>query len=47
MLLGLKKLKEKRIVHRDIKLGNIFIDDNCEAYIGDFGKVFLFKKKKL
>jgi cell division cycle 2-like protein len=34
---GLKYLHENDIMHRDIKPGNIFIDENCNVKIGDFG----------
>ena len=38
---GLKYLKENKIVHRDIKLDNILMDDKCNVKLGDFG----FSKK--
>ena len=34
---GLRYMHLHRIIHRDIKLGNIFIDENMEIKIGDFG----------
>lgn len=37
MLDGLGYIHNKRIIHRDIKLGNIFVDENMNVKIGDFG----------
>ena len=34
---GLKYLQAKQIVHRDLKLGNLFIDENMRVKLGDFG----------
>ena len=33
---GLVYLHQKGIIHRDIKLKNIFLDDNLNIRIGDF-----------
>ena len=30
-------LHKNRIIHRDLKLGNLFINDEMEVKIGDFG----------
>jgi len=30
-------LHEKHIIHRDLKLGNLFLNDQMEIKIGDFG----------
>jgi len=37
LLLGVKHLHEKKIIHRDLKLGNLFLNDDMELKIGDFG----------
>ena len=37
LLMGVKHLHESKIIHRDLKLGNLFLNDNMELKIGDFG----------
>jgi len=37
LLTGVKYLHEIKIIHRDLKLGNIFLNDQMEVKIGDFG----------
>lgn len=37
MLSALKHMHGQRIIHRDLKLGNIFLNSNLEVKIGDFG----------
>lgn len=34
---GVKYIHSQRIIHRDLKLGNIFIDGKFNVKIGDFG----------
>lgn len=34
---GVQYLHENNIIHRDLKLGNLFLNDNIEVKIGDFG----------
>ncbi|XP_062920546.1 serine/threonine-protein kinase PLK3 [Mobula hypostoma] len=37
IILGLRYLHVRDILHRDLKLGNFFINDNMEVKVGDFG----------
>ncbi|KAM8879875.1 serine/threonine-protein kinase PLK1 [Spinachia spinachia] len=37
LLNGIQYLHNNRVIHRDLKLGNIFLNDDMEVKIGDFG----------
>jgi len=37
LAIGLKYIHEKNIVHRDLKLGNLFLGGDMQLKIGDFG----------
>jgi len=37
LIAGLKHMQSKRVLHRDIKTNNIFLDRDLKLKIGDFG----------
>ncbi|XP_072240829.1 serine/threonine-protein kinase PLK1 [Leuresthes tenuis] len=37
LLKGVQYLHSNRVIHRDLKLGNIFLNDDMDVKIGDFG----------
>lgn len=37
ILVGVEYLHKKNIIHRDLKLGNLFLNDDLHVKIGDFG----------
>jgi len=37
MLTALKYMHAHKVIHRDLKLGNLFLNHNMEIKIGDFG----------
>lgn len=37
VLHALEYLHDRKIVHRDLKLGNLFLNENMEVKMGDFG----------
>lgn len=42
---GLEYLHSQNVVHRDLKLGNLFIDQDMKLRIGDFGLAFKLKDR--
>ena len=36
-ILAVQYLHKTKVIHRDLKLGNLFIDDNMDMKVGDFG----------
>ncbi|PWQ93607.1 protein kinase domain-containing protein [Leucothrix arctica] len=41
LLMGVGSLHEKRYLHRDLKPANIYVGENYQAIIGDFGSIKL------
>ena len=37
ILIGLKYLVQNKVIHRDLKLGNLFLSEKMEIKLGDFG----------
>ncbi|PKI84946.1 polo kinase [Malassezia vespertilionis] len=43
ILAGIQHMHNNSIIHRDLKLGNVFLDQNMRIKIGDFGLAALLK----
>lgn len=37
LISAVEYMHSNRVIHRDLKLGNIFLNDNMEMKVGDFG----------
>eukprot|EP00747_Dinoflagellata_sp_TGD_P165947 gnl/TRDRNA2_/TRDRNA2_188009_c0_seq1.p1 gnl/TRDRNA2_/TRDRNA2_188009_c0~~gnl/TRDRNA2_/TRDRNA2_188009_c0_seq1.p1 ORF type:complete len:991 (+),score=135.87 gnl/TRDRNA2_/TRDRNA2_188009_c0_seq1:67-3039(+) len=37
LIMALKYLRRRRVIHRDLKLGNLFLDSQMRIKVGDFG----------
>lgn len=46
ILIGCIYLHDQKIIHRDLKLGNLFLDDNMNVKIGDFGLATTVESEK-
>ena len=46
LIQGLKYLHDKNIIHRDLKPSNLFLDEQLELKIGDFGLIAKLEKSK-
>ena len=43
ILAGIQNMHNNSIIHRDLKLGNVFLDKHMKVKIGDFGLAALLK----
>ena len=47
ILRGLKYVHSANVLHRDLKPSNLFVNENCELKLGDFGMYFSLKVSPL
>lgn len=45
VLEAVKFIHSKKVIHRDIKLGNLFLDEQMQIQLGDFGLAAVLKEK--
>ena len=43
---ALNYCRNNRIIHRDLKLGNLFLNDKMEVKLGDFGLACKVESKR-
>lgn len=43
---AVKYLHKRHVAHRDLKMGNIFLDHNMNIKVGDFGLAAIFVSEK-
>lgn len=46
ILSALRYMSDNRILHRDLKLGNVLLDGNMDCKLGDFGLAALLLNKE-
>ena len=49
LLLAIEYMHKNRVIHRDLKMGNIFLNENMDIKVGDFGlaaKLQFMEEKK-
>ena len=46
IILGVEHLHDHKIIHRDLKLGNLFLNEDMEVKIGDFGLATIYEGER-